>query len=226
MKKILGRKIYKKAEDAVKNWLIYSLLFSTGVLAFTTKIYYESSKRLNSDIKTITTLRDKSSEYQRVIISNNQEEIKALSEELLGKDKKVKEVLALFKNTSKIKIVNKEIFYTDSFNYYDTCFINQNLDSFIKVPKVAELKDSSINIKITINKHNVVIDSLQINDTTVISVEKYKKNFFKTEYRIRTKNTSPYMINKEQEVFIYQEKKIMPKLLGVGSLILLISLVL
>lgn len=221
MRVILGKKIYKKAEDALKNWLIYFLLFSTVVLSVTTKVFYKNSQKYKKDINTITTLRDKSAEYQRVILSQNKEEIVELTNKLLGKDRKLKEVLSLLKTASKIKIKDKPIYYTDSFIKYDTAYILANLDSFIKVPKQAIFKDSSLDIDITLNKEDLIINNLEIKDTTIISVEKVRKNIFKNQYRIRTKSTSPYVQNIQQEAFIYEKKdKVLPKILSGGVLLL------
>lgn len=226
MRVILGRKIYKKAEDALKNWIIYFLLFSTVVLSFTTKIFYENNKKFKKEIESIVTLRDKSSEYQRVIITQNKQEILDLTNELLGKDRKLKEVFSLLKTTSKVQIKDRPVYYTDSFIKYDTAYVLANLDSFVKVPKKAVYKDSSLYIDIFVNKNDVVINNLEIKDTTIISVEKVRKGLFKKEYRIRTKSTSPYVKNISQEAFIYEKpKKIYPKILG-GSALLLITLIL
>ncbi len=159
-------------------------------------------------------------------IIDNQKQIKSLKDRVLGLTSENEKILLLTKKVNKTSIKEVRVPYliTDTMYQKDTGVQLVNLDSFIRVPKIAVLNNDSLNIQITVTKSGIVVDSLTITDTAYTTVTEYRKNWFsRKQYYIKTKHTSPYVRESASDNYIYRPKSQAPKFVGLGLLFILLT---
>lgn len=144
---------------------------------------------------------------QTAIVTNQQEEIKRLSDEKFDLQKKnsrlVKQVLAYQSETTETRIDSVEVPFLDSAErkrFSDSIEANCKEvlkyieDSTIRVPRVAADSNANYSINITTTKTGNIVNSLVIPDSTYFRIIEKKGGFFR---KVQVKNSETGEVKKK-----------------------------
>jgi hypothetical protein len=165
----------------------------------------------NQKLDSIRNEQGKTIYTQQVVILENQKVLNDYTDSIFDlkrkHERKVKDVIAYYKNTTLTRVDSFWVYEVDSIPY--PIYITDNFvrDSMITVPRTYKVENPYFNFNGTVKKDGLMINSLSLPDTIQGRFVTRKGGFLKSEtIEYQYFNTNPYVKQQNANSVTYKEK--------------------